>query len=66
MRLILAILGALLILQTIYHVVEALITGPVSFTTFDQQIDQDLVRLTAGLVAIYVARAVKPKSNAES
>lgn len=59
MKLALLVLGVLLILQTAVHVIFALVEGPISFTTIGKQIDEDLVRLTAGLCAVHLARLTK-------
>ena len=61
MRIALLVLGVLLLLQTATHVILALVEGPISFTTIGRQIDEDLVRLTAGLCAISLARWTKHK-----
>jgi len=59
MKLALLALGALLLLQTAIHVVLSLIEGPITFTTIGKQVDKDLVRLTAGLCAVQLARLTK-------
>lgn len=59
MKLALLMLGVLLISQTAIHVIFVLVEGPISFTTIGKQIDADLVRLTAGLSAVHLARVAK-------
>jgi len=62
MKLVLLVLGSVLILQTAIHVASGLVSGPVSFTTIGKTIDEDLVRLTAGLCAVHLARVKKSNS----
>ncbi len=59
MRLVLLTLGVLLLLQAAVHIVLTLMEGPVTFTAIGMQLDEDLVRLTAGLCAVCVARPIK-------
>lgn len=61
MRITLIVLGVLLLLQTAIHLFFALAEGPISFTTIGKQIDEDLVRLTAGFCAVSLARWTKHK-----
>jgi len=61
MRLVLLVLGLLLLAQSVFHIIQALMHGPVSFTTIGQTMDKDLVRLTAGLCAVYLSRLPKSK-----
>lgn len=61
MRTALLVLGVILLLQTATHIFLALVDGPISFTTIGKQIDEDLVRLTAGLCAVSLARWTKQK-----
>ena len=63
MKLALLVLGALLLLQTAIHVVLASIEGPISFTTIGKPVDEDLVRLTAGLCAVHLVRITKANSK---
>ncbi|MEO1662442.1 MAG: hypothetical protein AAFR51_15745 [Pseudomonadota bacterium] len=63
MRLVLFILGGLLLLQTAVHIILTLMEAPVSFSAIGSQLDEDLVRLTAGACAVYVAGAVKPQKT---
>lgn len=63
MRIALLVLGVMLLLQTVVHVIFALVEGPISFTTVGMQIDEDLVRLTAGLCAVSLARRTKSQSR---
>lgn len=62
MRTALLILGGSLLLQTIGHIVIAAFESPFSFQTIAARIDEDLVRLTAGLCALHLGRYQRPKS----
>ena len=59
MKLVLLVLGAILILQTAVHVIFALVEGSISFAAIGKQIDEDLVRLTAGVCAVHLGRLNK-------
>lgn len=56
MRIALLVLGVLLLLQTALHIFLAVAEGPITFRTIGQQVDEDLVRITAGLCAVSLAR----------
>lgn len=59
MRIVLFVLGALLILQITYEVVDAMIGNSLSFTSIGSILDSNLVKLTAAITALFVAKAAK-------
>ena len=63
MRWILLILGWLLLLQTALHAIAAMYSGG-GAEAVGAALDRDLVRLTAGLCAIVIARG-KPFGHAD-
>jgi len=55
------VLGFLLLLQTAAGFATVLLNGSLSFQALGSQFDDDLVKLTAGLCAIALARILEAK-----
>ena len=66
MRIALLVLGAVLILQVIIHALAPIFEGAFSAEKFAAALDEDMVRLTAGLCALSLAGLLKRREKQDS
>jgi len=66
MRLTLLALGSILILQVVIHALAPIFQGAFSAEKIGAAIDEDMVRLTAGMCALSVAGLLKQRSKQDT